>query len=109
MEWAINFFQTKREKFPIKDFIEKQGYSTKVKIERYITLLKVSGPFLKPPYMKKIQNKLYELRIVGKEQIRIFYTMDHGEYYLLHIFKKKSQKIPVREIQTAIDRMKEIG
>jgi phage-related protein len=108
MEWAINLFQTKRGEFPVKDFIEKQDFSIKIKIERYITLLKISGPFLKPPFMKKIQNKLYELRIVGKEQIRIFYTKNNESYYLLHAFKKKSQKTPSKEIKTAVDRMKEI-
>lgn len=66
------------------------------------------GPFLKPPDIKKIQNKLYELRIPGKTAIRIFYTVVQGEYYLLHAFKKKSQKTPTRELKVAIDRAREI-
>lgn len=58
--------------------------------------------------MKKIASKLYELRIVSKEQIRIFYTIFRNEYYLLHAFKKKTQKTPKKEIEIALDRIKEI-
>lgn len=106
MTWNINYFKTTRDTQPVRDFIEQQDKITRAKIDHSIMLLHVSGPFLKPPYMKKIANKLYELRIVGKEQIRIFYTIYQNEYYLLHAFKKKSQKTPSKEIQTALDRMK---
>ena len=40
--------------------------------------------------------------------IRIFYTIANNEYYLLHAFKKKSQKTPAKELKVALDRMKEI-
>ncbi|MBI4079501.1 MAG: type II toxin-antitoxin system RelE/ParE family toxin, partial [Candidatus Levybacteria bacterium] len=40
--------------------------------------------------------------------IRIFYTIYNKEYYLLHAFKKKSQKTPTQEIKTALDRIGEL-
>ena len=73
-----------------------------------IRLLANNGPFLKPPYIKKLQGKLYELRMSGIVAIRIFYTIHNNEYYLLHAFKKKSQKTPAQEIKTALDRMREL-
>lgn len=106
--WNVKFYQTKRGNFPVYDFISKQEKSVSSKIFSYITLLNQGGPFLKPPQIKKLQNNLYELRIKGKLTIRVLYTMHNNEYYLLHIFKKKSQKISPKEIKTAIDRMKEI-
>jgi len=63
---------------------------------------------LKPPYIKKLQDKLYELRISGKVAIRILYTISNNEYYLLHAFKKKNQKTPSKELKIALDRMREI-
>ncbi|MBI3443610.1 type II toxin-antitoxin system RelE/ParE family toxin [Candidatus Woesebacteria bacterium] len=78
------------------------------KIALSILLLKNQGPFLKPPYIKKLQDKLYELRISGRVAIRIFYTVANNEYYLLHAFKKKSQKTPSKELKVAVDRMKEL-
>jgi len=106
--WKINFFQTARGNYPVKDFIEEQDQPTAAKITSYIELLETDGPYLKPPYIKKLQDKLYELRISGKVAVRIFYTVLGSEYYLLHAFKKKTQKTPTHEIKIAIDRIKEI-
>lgn len=108
MTWKVYFFQTARGAYPVKEFIKEQGEATYAKILRSILLLKNHGPYLKPPYIKKLQDKLYELRISGNIAIRIFYTMRHDGYYLLHAFKKKSEKTPSRELKTALDRMKEI-
>lgn len=106
--WIINFFQTSRGENPILEFIENQDKPTQTKITHAIDLLEKGGPFLKPPYMKKLQSGLYELRISGKIPIRIFYTMQNGEYHLLHAFKKKSQKTPSKELKIALDRLKEL-
>ena len=106
--WKVRFFQTARGDYPVKDFINEQDESTAAKILSYIELLKTDGPYLKPPYIKKLQDKLYEVRVSGKVAVRIFYTVKSGEYYLLHAFKKKTQKTPAQEIKVALDRMKEI-
>lgn len=106
--WRVIFFQTARGNSPVEDFIKEQDEITYAKILGAIVLLRNGGPFLKPPYIKKLQDKLYELRISGVVAIRIFYSFKNEKYYLLHIFKKKSQKIPSKELKIAIDRMKEI-
>ena len=108
MAWKVNFFQTARGDYPVKDFIEEQDEATKTKIGHSVRLLIDYGPFLKPPDIKKLRDKLYELRIPGRTAVRIFYTITGGEYYLLHAFKKKTQKTPAREMKVAIDRIKEI-
>lgn len=108
MSWKVYFFQTKRGDHPVKIFIEEQDYATQAKITRSIRLLIDHGPFLKPPYIKKLQDKLYELRITGKIAIRIFYSPKNNAYYLLHAFKKKTQKTPVQDLKVALDRMKEL-
>lgn len=108
MSWKVNFFQTARREFPVKEFIEDQDEATYAKFLQLLALLRESGPFLKPPYIKKLQDKLYELRISGKTAVRIFYTIVNNEYYLLHAFKKKSQKTPRQELETALDRLKNL-
>jgi len=108
MAWKVLFFQTARGEYPVKDFIEKQDRNTIAKINLSIKLLIDYGPFLKPPDIKKLQDKLYELRIQGKSSIRIFYTADKGRYYLLHAFKKKSQRTPSKELKVALDRMRKL-
>ncbi len=91
----------------MQEFIESQEMSTRAKITHAIVLLENCGPYLKPPYIKKLQDKLYELRISGKIEVRIFYTIISNQYCLLHAFKKKSQKTPRKELQNALDKLKE--
>ncbi len=108
MAWKVNFFQTNRGESPVQEFIKQQDDATYAKILLSIKFLSDNGPFLKPPYIKKLKEKLYELRISGKVSIRVFYTIFNNEYYLLHAFKKQSQKTPPKEIKMAVDRMKQL-
>jgi len=83
MVWNVRFFQTARGDYPVKKFIEELDKPSYAKAIRTISLLEEYGPYLRFPYVKKIQDKLYELRIIGKESIRIFYTQHLNSYYLL--------------------------
>lgn len=108
MSWKVNFFQTSRGNSPVSKFIEEQDSATIAKITHSIELLVSYGPFLKPPHIKKLRDSLYELRIPGKVTIRIFYTVFEREFYLIHAFKKQSQKTPTKELKIALDRIREI-
>ncbi|MBU0999109.1 type II toxin-antitoxin system RelE/ParE family toxin [Patescibacteria group bacterium] len=48
----------------------------------------------------------YRLRIVSNFSIRIFYTFQDDTIWVLHAFIKKSQKIPQKELEVAINRLK---
>jgi phage-related protein len=104
----VKFFQTARGNYPVKEFIERLEKKSYARVLRSMSLLQEFGPSLRMPYSKKIASKLYELRIKGVEAIRIFYTQANEEYYLVHAFKKKSQKTPKQELQLALDRIKEL-
>lgn len=106
--WKVYFFQTSRKHYPVKEFIENQSFSVQARINKSIRLLVNHGPFLKPPYIKKLDHNLYELRIKTQIAIRIFYSPKNNCYYLLHAFKKKSQKTPSRELKVALDRIKQL-
>jgi phage-related protein len=106
--WKVKFFKTGRGATPVLDFIENQDNRIKTKFGKLVRLLINNGPLLRPPQSKKIAKDLYELRSSGKDPLRIFYTSKDKIYYLIHIFKKKSQKTPPRELKTALDRIKEI-
>jgi phage-related protein len=57
------------------------------------------------PYASHIEGPLWELRAGAG---RLFCFMDTGErFILLHAYRKKSQKAPRREIDTALRRMRE--
>jgi phage-related protein len=68
------------------------------------------GPNLGLPHTKAIKGGLFELRVKSKEGIaRVFYcTILRNKIYMLHIFIKKSQKIPKKELKIAFSRLKEV-
>lgn len=82
--------------------LEKSTYS---KVIRQIKLLEIYGHKLTMPYSKPIANNLFELRIRGKREIRVFYCFYNNQIYLLHAFIKKSRKTPYREIIIAQKRI----
>ena len=108
MAWKIRDLQTPRGEKLIESFIVKKERNSQVKITRMILLLGKYGPSLGIPYSKKIHKKLWELRISGKEAVRVFYTVCRNEIILLHVFRKKSQKTPKKEIDLAIKRLSRI-
>ena len=105
MSWNIIFFKSPSGKEVVKDSIRSFENSTISKIGRLIDILRNSGPLLGMPYSKKMSSNLYELRIRGHQEIRIFYTFKTNCIYFLHIFQKKSQKTPTKEMKTAGDRL----
>ena len=56
------------------------------------------------PHSRQIGSDLYELRVRGKEEVRIIYGFKGKNIYLLHGFKKQKQKTPQKEIKTAKQR-----
>ena len=68
------------------------------------------GPNLGEPHSKAFGNGLFELRLKGAEGIaRVFYcTLIGRRIVMLHSFIKKSNKTPMRELETAESRLKEI-
>jgi len=108
MVWNIYFFQTVRGEKIVKEFIKTLGGKAIGKISQNLDLLKTHGPFLGMPYSKKLTKEISELRIRGREEIRILYTFSKKNIYLLHAFKKKTQKTPRKEIKIAEERKKEI-
>lgn len=86
----------------IQDFVNSLDKPTIQKIAKTLDLLEEFGNKLTMPHSKYISNNLFELRIRGKQEIRIFYSFKKENIYLLHGFVKKSQKIPSHEIKHAL-------
>ena len=104
----VKTFESKSGQKPIDDYIKRQDQSTISKIVFRIDLLGRFGPRLGMPYAKKITSELYELRIRGKVETRIIYGFKDDEAILLHIFKKKQDKIPQKEVELATRRFTNI-
>jgi phage-related protein len=108
MTWEVRHYVSKRGESPVQKFIESLDDRSQQKVLDSIAILRDSGPFLKPPYMKKLNANLYELRIKSAVAVRVCYSPITGIYYLLHAFVKKTQKTPDKDLHVAIDRMNEL-
>lgn len=99
----IYFFDDKTERF-----IDSHDIGTQTKIGRMLVLLERYGHTIGPPYSKKVSKDLFEIRIRGNIEVRIFYTFHRGRIVLLHGFDKKSQKIPKKEIVVAMHKLAQL-
>lgn len=107
--WVILTFETSKGEKVIDDFIRNLQAPTNAKIIHIVNLLKQYGNKLGMPHSKSLGSGLYELRIRGKEEIRIFYCFKAKKIiFLLHTFKKKTQTTPNKEIALALQRMKSL-
>jgi len=105
MNWRIEYFSPKLE----KDVLNLPN----TLLARYLHLTDLMlefGSNLGMPHTKAIEGGLFELRVKGKEGIaRIFYCTKVGKrIVMLHMFIKKRQKTPKKELKLAIQRMKEV-
>jgi len=80
---------------------------------RYVVLTRrmvAVGPNLGEPHSKSMKDGLLELRLKGAEGIaRVFYCTQVGRrIVMLHSFVKKTNRTPPRELEIALNRMKEV-
>lgn len=103
-EWRVEFFQRRNGHVPVLEYLESVDDKYRAKIVAYIELLRSRGGRLFEPYAKHVQGSIWELRVdLGRRASRIFYFTAHSQrIVLLHAFMKKTQKIPAREISTAL-------
>lgn len=66
---------------------------------------------MREPHVKHLEGKLWELRAKASEGIArgIYVTMTGRRVIVLHVFVKKSQKIPKGALAIARQRMSEIN
>lgn len=110
MAWEIETYKTPSGQEVVKDFIFKMQPSTQGKLTRLLDMLENFGPELTMPHTRPMGGGLYELRVRGKQEVRIFYVFVKGStIYLLHAFQKKSQETPNKELKLARQRQVEVN
>lgn len=80
-------------------YLDNAPTHEKRKIVKSLMYLKEFG--LKPEIidLKKLQGyDFWEVRIIGKDNTRIFCSQRGSKVYILHIFKKKSNKTSNRDL-----------
>lgn len=94
---------------PVKKFLDSLQKSQKAKVFRIFQAYQLYGLSSIVPHTKKLTGiPLWEIRIKGKDNIRVIYIVRTVKSILaLHGFIKKSQKTPNKELRVALDRHKD--
>jgi phage-related protein len=108
-EGKVLYYETSSGKSPVFEFIQTLEMKTRARITSTIDLLIEHGINLGLPYSKKLTGSdLWEIRVLGTNNLRIFYVaILNKQFLLLHGFKKKKQKTDKREIIVAEKRLQE--
>lgn len=93
---------------PVREFVDSLPEEEQAAIDNQIdrlNLLSDELPHLPFPHSSQIEGELRELRChYGRNLYRVLYRRSERLIVLLHIFAKRSAKLPEREVQIARDR-----
>lgn len=106
MAWTVLFLDER-----VEAEMEEQPADIRARFDRMREIIAEHGPAMLPPkYVKHIADKLWELRMKGRDGIaRAFYVTASGQrLVIVRVFTKKTQKTPAREIRLARQRAEEV-
>jgi len=100
MQYLLKFYSSGNSNY-VEDFI----FSTEEFTLRSLDLIRKYGRAAGMPRVRKLAKDLLELRIRGKQQVRLIFKQKGNEIYFLHGFVKKTNKTPTNEIKLAKKRL----
>jgi phage-related protein len=103
--WRVEFYHDARGKSPVEEFLASLPARERAALFRALQLLEMLGPALGMPHARPIEG-LWELRAGAG---RAFYVAMKGRrFVVLHGYRKKSQRAPRQEIETALRRWEDL-
>ena len=105
MKWAIHYYNQS-----VKEDSRDLPKSIKAKFEAIMDKMVECGPDIGLPFTKAMGKGLFELRAKAQEGIAraMFCTLSGNTIVILHVFIKKTQATPKKELNLAIKRMREV-
>lgn len=102
----VEFYQTETGRMPVVDYIESLSFRESERVYEVLKDIESGGFETVGAHFRQISGKLWEIKISSN---RIFYVLITGKLMmLLHGYKKQTQKLPIRERDIAIKRMREV-
>src|SRR5262245_51268517 len=105
MKWIITYYN---------QFVKKEASllpkSIRAKFEAIMDKILEYGPDLGLPFTRAMGKGLFEIRAKGQEGIArgFFCTVTKNTVVILHVFIKKTEATPKKELELAVKRMKEV-
>ena len=105
----VSFFIKDNGRSPVLDCINSLQKSDKSRIYGCLDNVERMGFDASRVSFRQIRGKMWEIKIRANNQYRIFYaSVSINEIVLLHMYRKQTQKAPVKEIEIAEKRMMEL-
>jgi phage-related protein len=106
MRWSVEFFDEET-----KAALDAFPLDIRASFQRIVELIQAHGlERVREPYLKHLDGPLWEMRLKGKSGIAraVYVTATGMRIVVVHIFVKKTQKTPRREITQALKKAKEV-
>lgn len=104
--WQLVLYTTAAGRSPVAEYLDGLSAQEAARVTKELELLAEFGSDLGEPHVRKVDRKLWELRVRGKLQHRVLYfAAAEQKLVLLHAFTKKTQRTPPGELETARRRM----
>lgn len=106
MAWSVEFLNDGVE--AALDALPEDIQARFLRITRFIA--SEGLPQVKEPYVKHLEGPLWEMRMKGRDGIAraVYVTAREQRVVVVHVFVKKTQKTPRREIEIALRRASEV-
>lgn len=90
------------------NFIISLETKTRSRVHRTLDLLGEYGYKLRMPFSRSLGLGLFELRVRGTQEVRLFFTFYGGVVVCLHGFVKHGRRTPIGELSIARQRQKKL-
>ncbi len=106
MEWRVEIPNE-----TVKAEVAALPVDIRAKLTHILDMMVALGPQrIREPHVKPLRDKLWEMRMQGKDGIaRAIYVLAHERrIVIIHAFVKKTQKTPPHALELALQRVKEL-
>jgi phage-related protein len=106
MPWSVEFLDQ-----DVQALLDALPLDIRASFQRIVELIQSHGlERVREPYVKHLEGPLWEMRMKGRSGIArgIYVTAVGRRVVVVHVFVKKTQKTPRREIEIALRRAKEV-
>jgi phage-related protein len=79
-------------------FIDSLELKVRGKIRKRFIMLEEFGHMIRMPYSRYILPGIFELRTMGKDNVRLIYTFKDNEAIVFHVFLEKTESMTFHEI-----------
>ena len=106
MSWSVAFLDQ-----DVQSLLDALPVDIRARFQRIVELIQTHGlEHVREPYVKHLEGRLWEMRMKGRDGIAraVYVTAVGKRVVIVHVFVKKTQKTPRREIELARQRAKEV-